>query len=197
MRSPPKIRSRSSCSERLNRELPGSPWRPARPAELVVDAPRFVPLGAGDVQAAERDDLVVLGIGLFFEPRIELIPTLPGHAVELAQMMEMVELLIAEERPLVGRQKLGDLLPETSVFGHELGISAEQNVGAAAGHVGGNRHRALAARLRDDKRLALVILGVQHFMPDAHPLEHARELFGFLDRDRAHQHGLALLVAAP
>ena len=36
-------------------------------AKLVVDAARFVPLGADDVQAAERDDLVVLGVGLRLE----------------------------------------------------------------------------------------------------------------------------------
>ena len=32
-------------------------------AQLVVDAPRLVALGAEDVQAAERDHLVVLGVG--------------------------------------------------------------------------------------------------------------------------------------
>ena len=31
-------------------------------AQLVVDAARLVALGAEDVQAAERDDLVVLGV---------------------------------------------------------------------------------------------------------------------------------------
>ena len=38
-------------------------------AQLVVDAPRFVALGAEDVQAAEPDDLVVLGVGLLLEVR--------------------------------------------------------------------------------------------------------------------------------
>ena len=38
-------------------------------AQLVVDAPRLVPLGAEDVQAAERDDLVVLGVALLLEVR--------------------------------------------------------------------------------------------------------------------------------
>ena len=33
-------------------------------AQLVVDAPRLVALGADDVQAAGVDDLVVLGVGL-------------------------------------------------------------------------------------------------------------------------------------
>ena len=36
-------------------------------AQLVVDAARFVALGADDVQAAEADDLVVLGVGLLLE----------------------------------------------------------------------------------------------------------------------------------
>ena len=80
------------------------------------------------------------------------------------------------------------------LLGHELRIAAQQNVGAAAGHVGGNRDRALAAGLRDDERFALVILGVQHFVPDAHLLQHARQSFGLFDRNRAHQHRLALLV---
>ena len=33
-------------------------------AQLVVDAPRLVTLGAEDVEAAERDHLLVLGLGL-------------------------------------------------------------------------------------------------------------------------------------
>ena len=33
-------------------------------AQLVVDAARLVPLGADDVQAAEPDDFLVLGVGL-------------------------------------------------------------------------------------------------------------------------------------
>ena len=47
------------------------------------------------------------------------------------------------------------------------GIAAEHDVGAAAGHVGRDRDGALAARLRDDLGLALVLLGVQHVVLDA------------------------------
>ena len=47
-------------------------------------------------------------------------------------------------------------------LGQHLGVAAEEDVGAAAGHVGGDGDRALAARLRDDVGLALVLLGVQH-----------------------------------
>ncbi len=48
-----------------------------------------------------------------------------------------------------------------------LGVAAQDDVGAAAGHVRGDRHRALAAGLGDDLRLALVVLGVQHLVLDA------------------------------
>src|SRR5690349_17189233 len=54
------------------------------------------------------------------------------------------------------------------LLGHELRISAQQNIGTAAGHIGGYRHDALAACLSDKERLALMILGVQYFVPDAH-----------------------------
>ena len=39
-----------------------------------------------------------------------------------------------------------------------------------------------------------MILGVQHLVPDAHPLQDAGELLGLLHRDGAHQHRLALGV---
>ena len=77
---------------------------------------------------------------------------------------------------------------------HEFRIAAQQNIGTAAGHVGGNGNRALAARLRHDVRFALVILGVQHFVPDAHAFQDARKLLGFFNRNRAHQHRLAVFL---
>ena len=80
------------------------------------------------------------------------------------------------------------------LLGHELGIAAEQNVGAAAGHVGGDGDRALASGLRHDERFALVILGVQHLVLDAHFLQQAGQPLRFLDRDGAHQHRLALFL---
>ena len=53
----------------------------------------------------------------------------------------------------------------------ELGleVAAEHDVGAAAGHVGRDRDGARAAGLRDDVRLALVLLRVQHLVRDAVP----------------------------
>ncbi len=76
-----------------------------------------------------------------------------------------------------------------------LGVAAEQDVGAAAGHVGGDRDRALGAGLRDDLGLALVLLGVQHVVLDAGTLELRREHLGGLDRDRADEDRLTLRVA--
>ncbi len=130
MRSPANRRTRSSSAERKKRDSPGSPWRPAAAAQLVVDAPRLVALGAEDVQAAEL-----------------------AHAV------------------------------------------AELDVDAAAGHVRRDRDGADLAGVLDDLGLALVLLGVQHVVRDAAPLEQARQVLGDLDRDRADEHRLALLVA--
>ena len=49
----------------------------------------------------------------------------------------------------------------------------EFDVGAATGHVRGNRHRAALAGARDNFRFLLVILGVEDGVDDALPLQHA------------------------
>ena len=77
---------------------------------------------------------------------------------------------------------------------HELGVAAEQDVGAAAGHVGGDRHRALASGLRDDLGFLRVVLGVQDDVLDAAQLQQLREPLRLLDRDRADEHRPALLL---
>ena len=66
-------------------------------------------------------------------------------------------------------------------------VAAELDVRAAAGHVGGDRDVAAAARLRDDARLALVELGVEGLVLHPAPLEQRREHLGLLDRHRAHE----------
>src|SRR3989304_4180846 len=81
------------------------------------------------------------------------------------------------------------------LLGEEVRVAAEQDVGAAPRHVRGDRHRALAPRLRDDLRLALVVLGVEDLVPDAPLLEELGELLRLLARDRADQHRLPRLVA--
>jgi hypothetical protein len=80
------------------------------------------------------------------------------------------------------------------VAGHLLGIAAEKNVGAAAGHVGSDRDGTLAARLGDNARFAFVLLGVEHLVRDACFFQDVGDSFGFFDRDGADQHRLAAFV---
>src|SRR4029077_2257939 len=58
-RSPPKMRSSGSSSDREKRELPGAPRGPETPTQRLVYPPRFVALGADDVRAAGLDHRVV------------------------------------------------------------------------------------------------------------------------------------------
>ncbi len=78
----------------------------------------------------------------------------------------------------------------------ELGlqVAAEHDVGAAARHVGGDGHRARPPGLRDDVRLALVLLGIEHLVRDVLLLQQAREELGGLDRGGADQHRLLALA---
>ena len=72
---------------------------------------------------------------------------------------------------------------------------AELDVDAAAGHVRRDRDRAALARVLDDLALALVLLRVQDVVRDPLALQELRQVLGGLDRDRADEDGLALLVA--
>ena len=139
--------------------------------KLVVDAPRIVALRAHNVQAAQRHNLVVILLPLGLELGERSIP-------------------VGLEFLAVG---VLALLPH-GFAGHRFRIAAQQNVGTAAGHVGRYRDGALAACLRHDGRFALVVLRVQHFVPDALLLQELRKRFGLLDRNRSHQHGLPALM---
>ena len=88
----------------------------------------------------------------------------------------------------------GQPVLQAIVAGHGLGIAAEENVRSAARHIGGDRNRPLAARLRNNVRFALVLLGVEHLMGDAGFLQQIGEDLGFFDGDAPDQHGLALFV---
>ncbi len=119
-------------------------------AELVVDAARVVTLGADDVQAARRDHLLVLGRGL----RLGLGQR---RGIDVRLDLGGVETLLVERR---GRQALG--------------VAAELDVRAAAGHVGGDGHGTQATGLGHDGRFLLVELGVEHLVLDASPLRASR-----------------------
>ena len=122
-------------------------------AELVVDAPRLVPLGADDVEAAHVDDLFVLRLALLAEEREDAFPVGARDPIEAVDVEEVDELLVVHEARLIARNLLGDLLGQRLLACHVLGVAAEQDVGAAAGHVRGDGDRALAPGLRDDSRL--------------------------------------------
>ena len=79
-------------------------------------------------------------------------------------------------------------------LGHELGVAAEQNVGSATGHVGGDGDGAFAPRLRDDVGFALVLFGVQDVVLDARLLEMSGKFLGFFDRDGTDENRLTLFV---
>ena len=109
-------------------------------------------------------------------------------------MVEVDELVVVDELLLALGQLFGNLVGERLLARHELGVAAEQDVGAAAGHVGGDRDGRLAARLGDDLGFLRVILGVQDDVLDAAQLQQLRQPLGLLDRDGADEHRPALLL---
>ena len=105
---------------------------PARTAaQLVVDAAALVPLGADDVEAAGVDRLL-LEIG------------------DLGADLRLLALALLRRGGRI------DLLANA-----HLDVAAELDVGAAAGHVGGDGDRAGHAGLGDDEGLLLVEARVQ------------------------------------
>ena len=72
--------------------------------------------------------------------------------------------------------------------------AAEADVGAAARHLGGHRDRAELARLGDDPRFFLVVLGVQHDGGHARLDQLLVQLLGFGDVAGADQDRLLGLV---
>ena len=152
-------------------------------AELVVDAPGLVTFGSEHVQPAHLHDVVVLGIGLCLELREDrLVLGLVGRP--------LVRVHLEEQVPVVVEVTRGHLLA-----GEVLGVPTEQDVDAAARHVGGNRDGALAAGLRHHHGFLLVVLRVQDVVGDAAAPQHARQALGLLDRHRPDEDRLPVLVA--
>src|SRR6266511_36300 len=71
----------------------------------------------------------------------------------------------------------------------------ELDVDAAAGHVRRDRDRPELAGVLDDLGLARVLLGVEDGVRDSLPRQQLAQVFRGLDRDRADEDGLPLLVA--
>ena len=138
----------------------------ATAAKLQVDAAGLVPLGADDVQAAELLYFLPFGLHVLalFDFGDQVVPFFLGH-------VEPGGVFVLQQGP-----------------GHRLGIAAEDDVGAAAGHVRGDRHGGLAAGLGDDLGLALVVLGVEHLVLDAALVEQAGNPLALFDRHGADEH---------
>ena len=80
-------------------------------------------------------------------------------------------------------------------LGQELGVAAQHDVGTAACHVGGDGDGAELTGLGNDLGFLLVVLGVQHVVGDALPLQELAEDLALFNGDGTHQHGLTLGVA--
>ena len=143
--------------------------------------------GAEDEEAARGAHLLGFGIGRLLMLR---------HALgkEPARGDDVLVVGVGKARGLGDDALVKAGLAQVGL-GHELGVAAEDDVGASAGHVGRDSDRAELARLRDDLRLLLMVLGVEHRMRYAALFQQRRDIFALLDGHRADQHGLPLFVA--
>ena len=148
---------------------------PGAAAQLVVDAPRLVALGAADEQPAGGEHLLAGLLELGFD---------------VGQDLEHP--LLALERVLGFEAFAGHLLAR-----QVLGVAAELDVDAAAGHVGGDRDRARrpASATISASRAACSGLAFSTVCGIPRLLQPLAEQLGDLDRDRPHEHRLAVLVA--
>ena len=158
-RSEPKRRIRSSSKEMKNCGRARIALTAGAAAQLVVDAAGLVALGADDVQTAQLDHLVV--------PLLRLDGIL-GHQVaeDFARLEHLVGDVLVEADGVLDDQLVVARLAHL-LAGEELGVAAQQNVRAAAGHVGGDGHRADLAGLSDDLGLLFVELRVQNHVGNA------------------------------
>src|ERR1700687_3599343 len=104
--------------------------------------------------------LVVVG----FIARKNLVPLVGGNRVLVARVIPNRAVGIVDlgfDLALRSADGLRNSLLHAFLLGHEFGVAAQQNIGAAACHVGGDGDRAFASGLRHNFRFALVELRVQ------------------------------------
>ena len=129
---------RSSPNETKKRELPGSPWRPARPRSWLSmrrASCRSVPMMCRPPTSTTRS----------------------WSTCQTARASSRIAAATSSRRPLI-RSTLalaGDL------FGDAVRVATEDDVRATAGHVRGDRDGAEHAGQRDDVPLTFVLLGVE------------------------------------
>ena len=155
-------------------------------------------LGAKDVETAGGDDGVVLGLGGAVMGGGSSVPGCLGALELLAGVVEADHAGAGDGRDfaLGGGDSAGLRLADEILTGHEVRVAAEQDVGAATGHVGGDGDHAETAGLGDDLGFLLVELSVENDVTDAFALEDLGEELGFLDGGGADQDGLFEVVEA-
>ena len=131
-----------------------------------------MPLGAQHMEAARRQHPLAVGLTLSLSVRQRLQP----DRVRLRQGSQVNPF---SAQPLTGQA---------------IGVAAQQDIDAAAGHVRGDGHGARPTGLGDDARFLFMLLGIQDVMRHALALEQIREHLGRLDGHRADQDRLALPV---
>ena len=103
--------------------------------------------------------------------------------------------LLPRRLALLGRGFLeSDALFAKIALDQAIGISAEQDVDAAASHIGCNGHRARPPRLRDHPGFPLVRFGIEHFVGHTLALQQLVQALRFFYRRGANQHGSAAAV---
>ena len=126
----------------------------------------------------------MLFIGLLFIAGQGFVPQLGRNHVLIAGVVPDGTSRIVDTHlnlSLSSPQGLRNSLLDAFLLGFKFGIAAEQNVSAAAGHVGGNRDHALTACLGDDLGFLLVILGIEDDVLDALFLQQVGQALGFLN----------------
>ena len=167
-------------------------------AQLVIDAPRLVPLRAQNEQPARPDHLFMFAADIRGVDLIHLGPVAFGDFELLALVIEAQESRGRNgvDFALAYPQRAGLALLHQFLPGHEVGIAAQQNVCAAPGHVSGDGHHTQAARLSHDFRFPFMELRVEHHVTHAIALQDCAEPLRLFDGRGAHQHRLTTSHAA-
>ncbi len=110
------------------------------------------------------------------------------------QAAGLQDLLVA--LPPGRRQLLAPLLADLAHgLQFRVNVAPQHDIGAAAGHIGGDGHHPGASRLGDDLRLLFVVFGVEHLVLDAGLAKTLRQFLRGLHRGGTHQHRRSLLHA--
>ena len=165
MRSPAKILRQRVLERHVEARAPGSPWRPERPRSWL---------------SMRRDSW--RSVPMMCRP-----PAFTTWSCSACHSLRSVSMRVffLVEKFLVRLHEIALLLD----------AAAKHDVGASAGHVGGDGDHLRPAGLRHDLGLAHVLLRVQNLVRELFLLQHAGEELQVLDRGGADQHRLPAVVA--